>query len=176
MKKGYSSKEVKEKLTQNLKGEITSKSNGEVFSYQERNLLQAIDNPVENQELAESLHKLILPTIISHISKLGYLSLLKQISKTTNFNHPEINEGKSPLFAAVSQPNTELIKFLIEKCDVNAEDKQGRTPLFEAIRSRNKSAAKELVAAKAIIKAPIHEITHLLLKFLNIFYSRLKKL
>lgn len=132
-------------------------------------MIEAIENPVENQELAESLHKIILPTIISHISKLGYLSLLKQVSKSANFNQPEINEGRSPLFAAASQTNSEIIKFLIEKCDVNAEDKEGRTPLFEAIKSRNKVAAKELVAAKAIIKAPKHEITNLLLKYQEIF-------
>lgn len=140
-----------------MKGEITSRSEKELFTYKEATLLQAIDNPIENKELAESIHKMILPSINSHICQLGYFSLLKQLSDMTNLNSPEINDGKTPLHIAACQNNYEII---------NEEDKEGRTPLFYAIKSRNKVAAKELVSAKAIIKAPRAEITRLLLKSL----------
>ena len=156
-------------MKHSLKGEITSKTEEELFTYKENTLLQAITNPLENQTLyAESLEKVIFPSILSHVCKSGYLSLLMQLAHSTSIlNQPESLQGKTPLHAATSQENPELIRFLIQQnCNVNAEDKEGKTPLFEAIKRRNKPIVKELVAAGAIIKGPKEEITSLLLKFL----------
>ena len=157
---------IKQKLKQNLKGEITSRTDPEVFSYKENTLLQAITKPLENQSLyTESLEKIIFPSIISHVCKSGFLSLLKQLSHSVNLNQPESLDSKTALHVAATQENTELVCFLIQNnCKINAEDREGKTALFEAIKTRNKKVVRELVAAGGVIKAPQNEITRLLLK------------
>lgn len=106
---------------------------------------------------------------MSHACKLGYLSLLKQLSKSTNITIPEILEGKSPLHAATAQDNPELVIFLLkEGCGVNVEDSHGRTALYEAIRTKNKVIAKVLIGAGGLVRGNKEEITNLLLKYLKI--------
>lgn len=62
-------------------------------------------------------------------------------------------DGKSALFYAILQCNTELVEILIENgAEINLCDKDGKTPLYYAISKNNKDIVKTLLDNKADIK------------------------
>lgn len=74
--------------------------------------------------------------------------------KYTDFNLPNA-EGESALFAALHINDMDLVKFLVEECQVDIEHKeiQARTPLYYTCSVGNLESARYLISRGASVNS-----------------------
>ena len=96
-------------------------------------------------------------------------------------------DGRTILHTAVVEGNLEIVKYLLEECQVNVNplDANKCTPMFETLLARNKQLLFYLKQQGGIIQAPKEQLTDLLLRVAKdgdldllqmAFYSGLKQL
>jgi ankyrin repeat protein len=104
-------------MTRNLRGEITPMNQAEIFAHKEEHFLQAIHDSIQNKtyQNTELLKSVILPNIVSHMAKLGYVHFLQELkSYGVNFSSPDY-DGRTALHIAARESNLEMVNFLIEE-------------------------------------------------------------
>lgn len=113
------------------------------------------------------------------MSKGGFYKGMEQLrSYGIDFEKGDY-DNRVGLHLAAKEGQLDCVKFLIKQCkNVNIEDKFGRTPLFEAVINRyiinsfnytnlyfrNKEVVIELNRAGGVVKAPVRELTSILME------------
>lgn len=118
--KNLSYNDTKKYLTKNLRGELTPPIKN-IFSYREETFLEKMHEALKSS-LAENLkgiEKIVLPNIIIHMSKMGYINFLRDLKNNGIVINEIDSKGRNALHLAVSENNIELVKFLIENGNFN---------------------------------------------------------
>jgi len=101
-------------LKKNLRGELTPKPKS-VFSYQEDTLLVKLQDALQHST-AESIHileKLVLPNIILHMTKMGYVNFVKDLMENDIDVYQSDFEGRNAVHLAAREGNRNMMKFLL---------------------------------------------------------------
>lgn len=142
---------IKQLLTENIRGELTTEQEKISFSYTTNDLLSSIGNSLglytQNEKL-QAFNKYL--TLLTHSA--AYDGLIDDLKRMHNENismELKDHEGRTLLHVACRIGSIELVQFLLEdaKVNVNEVDISGHTPLYLAIM-RDFIAICELLVAK----------------------------
>ena len=105
-------------LRKNLRGELTPLPKS-VFSYQEETLLVKLHDALQHST-AESIHvieKLVLPNVILHMTKMGYVNFVKDLKENGIDIYQSDFEGRNALHLAAREGNRNMMNFLLENSE-----------------------------------------------------------
>eukprot|EP01017_Pseudomicrothorax_dubius_P028044 TRINITY_DN3305_c0_g2_i1.p1 TRINITY_DN3305_c0_g2~~TRINITY_DN3305_c0_g2_i1.p1 ORF type:complete len:351 (-),score=70.00 TRINITY_DN3305_c0_g2_i1:141-1193(-) len=158
--KGYSSADIRRKMLQNLRGELTvPKNDTNIFYVGQEDFVISMWNTIfEITKNEPSLRESLLPNLINTAAFYGYLEMLNtMVEKGVDLGQGDYDE-RTPLHIAAREGRTEVIAFLLSNgVRPNPVDKFGLTPLLEAIVHGRSIVVKQLFEAGARLNKNVNE-------------------
>eukprot|EP00300_Choanocystis_sp_HF-7_P019754 c20420_g2_i1.p1 GENE.c20420_g2_i1~~c20420_g2_i1.p1 ORF type:complete len:581 (-),score=119.52 c20420_g2_i1:68-1810(-) len=154
--KGLPIAEVRQLVSQNLRGELTDKL-PQVFSFDNTEFIRGVAKYLNTDQRDETraISKALLPTLMCAAAAKGQLmSLMEMLDQGADVNIRDYDH-RTPLHVAASQGHIEIVRFLLKHgANTLAIDRHNRTALEEAIAGRHSAVIKLLRQTGAVLPSP----------------------
>lgn len=157
--KNYPLEEIRLKISQNLRGELTESDVRTRFSFRDKLFLRSIASVLEAD--TSEVSKALNPILLGSSARTGDLDLLKRLLKRGASVQESDEDQRTPLHFAATAGQLSMVTFLVQQgAKLEAKDRWKHTALYEAIYQGHSEVAHFLMAQGA--KLPEKELGVLL--------------
>lgn len=149
LSKNYSILEIKQKIGENLRGELTQIEN-EQFSMANKNLMVNIKNLMASSEINEDeMFEAVNQELVISMVKSNRLDELKKLNfdlkALFEWKSNRIKDGKSPIHYACEFGLLDMLNYLIDsKLKISVIDNYGNSPLYYACLNGHEEVASRI--------------------------------